>query len=139
MKHCLFHTLSKPPIVRKFSGAATEMNLEALSSAFDVGKCTLLTGTSVSSYQSCLDNGGADNTCQSLNAVCKNDCSGSYKTCLESGGDTSGCLGSYSTCLDAFKIFTTPANSAGIDCVSTFNECHVSGTADNTCNAGTWS
>ncbi|ESZ94770.1 hypothetical protein SBOR_4882 [Sclerotinia borealis F-4128] len=71
----------------------------------------------VSSYQLCLDNGGADNTCQSANAKCKNVCSDSYGTCLSSSDKS------------------TSANSAGRDCASLFSACHDAGKADNTCNS----
>lgn len=88
----------------------------------------------VSSYQSCLDNGGADNTCQSANAVCKNLCADSYGSCLSSS-DTSSCMNSYNSCLNSYSIFTTTADSAGKDCASLFSACHDSGEADNTCNS----
>lgn len=92
------------------------------------------TTSCVSSYQLCLDNGGADNTCQSVNAECKNLCADSYGSCLSSS-DTSGCMNAYNDCLDDFTIFTTTADSAGKDCASLFSACHDAGTADNTCNS----
>jgi hypothetical protein len=95
---------------------------------------TLNSTSCVSSYSSCLDLGGADNTCESENAVCKNLCASSYGSCLESGA--SNCMSSYNSCLDDFTVFTTASNSAGKDCVSIFSSCHDSGEADNTCNAG---
>ncbi|CAD6443325.1 fe360cdc-be1b-49b7-a44a-8c826701a5eb [Sclerotinia trifoliorum] len=88
----------------------------------------------VSSYQQCLDDGGADNTCQSINAKCKNSCADSYGSCLSSS-DTSSCMNSYNICLDDFTIFTTTQDSAGKDCASLFSACHDAGTPDNTCNS----
>ena len=90
----------------------------------------------VSTYQTCLNDGGADNTCESDNAKCKNVCADTYGTCLQSGTGDAACMTSYNSCLDDFTIFTTAANSAGVDCVSIFSDCHDSGEADNTCNAG---
>jgi hypothetical protein len=89
----------------------------------------------VSTYTTCLDNGGADNTCQSDNAKCKNTCANSYGVCLESGIGDAVCMTQYNSCLDAFTVFTTTSNSAGKDCVSLFSACHDSGEADNTCNS----
>ncbi|KUJ17806.1 uncharacterized protein LY89DRAFT_61781 [Mollisia scopiformis] len=90
----------------------------------------------VSVYVNCLDLGGADNSCESENAICKNLCANSYGSCLESGIGDVACMTEYNSCLDGFAIFTTAANSAGKDCVSVFSDCHDSGTADNTCNSG---
>lgn len=101
-----------------------------------LGFAALATATDcVTSYQSCLDNGGADNTCESDNAKCKNTCADSYGSCLESGLGDAVCMTGYNTCLDSFTIFTTAATSAGKDCVSLFSTCHDNGTADNTCNS----
>ncbi|KAF8846627.1 hypothetical protein BDZ45DRAFT_682414 [Acephala macrosclerotiorum] len=101
-----------------------------------LGFAALATATDcVTSYQSCLDGGGADNTCESDNAKCKNTCADSYGSCLESGVGDAVCMTGYNTCLDAFTIFTTAVNSAGKDCVSLFSSCHDNGTADNTCNS----
>lgn len=89
----------------------------------------------VSSYQSCLDNGGADNTCQSENAKCKNVCADSYGSCLRSSDDSPACMNTYNSCLNSYTIFTTAANSAGKDCASLFSGCHDAGKPDNTCNS----
>ncbi|KAB8291179.1 hypothetical protein EYC80_009867 [Monilinia laxa] len=89
----------------------------------------------VSSYQSCLDNGGADNTCQSENAKCKNTCADAYGSCLRSSDDSSACINTYNSCLNSYTIFTTVANSAGKDCASLFSGCHDAGKPDNTCNS----
>lgn len=113
-----------------------------ISSIINLGFLTLVAAQSssssakscVSSYQLCLDEGGADNTCQSDNAKCKNLCADSYGSCLSSS-DTSSCMNTYNTCLNDFTIFTTPGDSAGKDCVSLFSACHDSGEADNTCNS----
>ncbi|KAF7884769.1 uncharacterized protein EAF02_005105 [Botrytis sinoallii] len=113
-----------------------------VSSIINLGFLTLVAAQSssssatscVSSYQLCLDEGGADNTCQSNNAKCKNSCADSYGSCLSSS-DTSSCMNSYNLCLNDFTIFTTPEDSAGKDCASLFSACHDSGKADNTCNS----
>jgi hypothetical protein len=89
----------------------------------------------VGQYVTCLDDGGADNTCESNNAKCKNDCATAYGTCLESGTDAATCMTQYNSCYDSFTVFTTTSNSAGKDCVSLFSACHDSGEADNTCNS----
>lgn len=83
----------------------------------------------VSIYTKCLDLGGADNKCESENAVCKNLCASSYGSCLERGIGDAECMSEYNGCLDGF-------NSAGKDCVSIFSACHDAGTPDNTCNSG---
>lgn len=87
----------------------------------------------VSAYSSCLDLGGADNTCQSENAKCKNLCANSYGSCLESGKGDVACMTEYNSCLDGFTVFSTAVNSAGKDCVSLFSGCHDAGIEDNTC------
>ena len=115
----------------------------SVSSIINLGLLTLVAAQSsnsvaascVSSYQLCLNNGGADNTCQSDNAKCKNVCADSYGSCLSSSSDTSSCMNTYNLCLDDFTIFTTPEDSAGKDCASLFSACHDSGEADNTCNS----
>lgn len=100
-----------------------------------LGLVSLVAADCVGDYVGCRADGGADNTCESNNAKCKNDCAGSYGACLESGADAATCMASYNTCYDAFTVFTTAANSAGKDCVSLFSSCHDSGEADNTCNS----
>lgn len=118
-------------IMKAFVSTLINLSLVTLAAAQNSSS----SGTScVSSYQSCLDDGGADNTCQSDNAKCKNVCADSYGSCLESS-DTSSCMNSYNSCLDSYTIFTTAANSAGKDCASIFSSCHDAGNPDNTCNS----
>lgn len=85
-----------------------------------------------SAYLSC---DGDDNTCLATLATCKNTCSVALDTCQTSGDDalTPQCSKLYDACL-----FSQDAATAAIgeDCVGEYLDCEVSGTADNTCNAG---
>ncbi|QSZ29878.1 hypothetical protein DSL72_004396 [Monilinia vaccinii-corymbosi] len=113
----------------------TLINLSLVALAAAQAPSSNSTTSCVSSYQHCLDNGGADNTCQSENAKCKDECSKTLDSCLKGDGDKAACNTSYNTCLNDFSVFTTAAGSAGKDCASIFSACHDAGTPDNTCNS----
>lgn len=119
------------PYIMRFI-VPTFVGLAAVVSA-QFSNSTTATGDCVSQYTSCLDNGGADNTCNANLTSCKNTCSDSYGSCLSaSDADDAQCMSLYNSCLDLPSATTVTST----DCVSTFHSCVDSGEAENTCNAG---
>ncbi|KAI9644986.1 hypothetical protein NHQ30_007021 [Ciborinia camelliae] len=95
-------------------------------------------GDCVASFISCKNDGGADNTCSSDMASCKNKCSSVYDI-TNTSGDNSTVLASqalrlYDNCLVSFSVNdTTPT---GQDCASQYYACDLAGLqAPNACNS----